>query len=892
MNEQLPNDLKTEDEKIAQRLSQVAEQIHANAPFATELEARLRNAHRPKMSWLGSAFRHVSPVLRWATLMIALTILLSWSIKTLVPAPQPATNNTPVVSETPSPTEEIVPVRTASPIPSIDGSYDWRGTKLYVNAPIPESPAEANVFLLKREEPVTVDQVRALAERFSMQGEIFESELEPNAPSAFSVVDGKQRLNVRSDWYFEYFSDYTNIASESQFSLSNPNAAASINEFLRSHDFDFPYTIERSELYGGFYVQALTPDGFPIHHEYFAQNGLFFQLNDTGGVYLSANLLKYDQVGTYGIKSVQEAFQQVVEARDLNGMIEGVHASGKPHQVWKRDYPLHERVILYGWLSAFQSTDGQHLSVSIDNFPAKGNLAGAEKLDKLTFVKATGQFTLENETKVFDVESLEIYRRDDHGYFGKDAFLGMLQKQGDDVVFVWEHGTFLLPDVPADVPLPLENAFIYGTALGDVFEWEGIEHAEKSEGGGGGGSNGMGFYKLNLSGTAVQAPTPTALTQTDPGAGNYVVQEGETCGDIAARFGISIQSLIDKNHLSENCIISVGQSLIIPGAAAQPADVMYVVQENDTLAYIASKFGITIEELKQANDIVDESVYLGQTLFIPGQQTDNPFVGMQLEKQRGILEINIYNQADGSAREEFVFIIKREDGLLYTLLENVSFEALLPYHHRPFEIWGTVNRVDQNGTPVIQVEKYEAPYPGLTFQLAQGTQKSIEINGAPVNIFTTEAGAEYVQMTRDGLLDMSIAGDIGDQVYAEALFIPDETFEGYPVMRVFNLGLAVNPDTGQSLGIELTADQPNVIDEAFVPESFDRPAATIEMVELVYYIPDSRYVTFSEGSNAEYIQPAWRFYGHYDNGHEFEILIQALKQEYLLPELAPFTRPG
>jgi hypothetical protein len=283
---------------------------------------------------------------------------------------------------------------------------------------------------------------------------------------------------------------------------------------------------------------------------------------------------------------------------------------------------------------------------------------------------------------------------------------------------------------------------------------------------------------------------------------------------------------------------------------------------------------------------------VGQELFIPGQQTDNPFVGMQFEKQRGTLVITIYNQADGSSREEFGFIIKREDSFLYTVLENVSLEALLPYHHRPLEIWGTVNYVDQNGMPVISVEKYEAPYPGLTFQLVQGTQKSIEINGAPVNIFTTEDGKEYVQMTRDGLLDMSIAGDIGDTVYAEALFIPDETFEGYPVMRVFNLGLAVNPETGQALGIQLTADQPNVIDEALVPENFDWPAATIEKVELVYYIPNSRYVTFAEGSDAEYIQPAWRFYGHYESGNEFEILIQALKQEYLLPELAPYTRPG
>ena len=147
-------------------------------------------------------------------------------------------------------------------------------------------------------------------------------------------------------------------------------------------------------------------------------------------------------------------------------------------------------------------------------------------------------------------------------------------------------------------------------------------------------------------------------------------------------------------------------------------------------------------------------------------------------------------------------------------------------------------------------------------------------------------------MTRDGLLDMSIAGDIGDKVYAEVLFIPDETFDGYPVMRVFNLGLAVNPDTGEPMTMTITADQPNVIDEALVPENFDIPEATIEKVELVYYIPNSRYVTFAEGSDTEYIQPAWRLYGHYSNGNEFEILIQALEQEFLSPELAPFTRPG
>jgi hypothetical protein len=63
-------------------------------------------------------------------------------------------------------------------------------------------------------------------------------------------------------------------------------------------------------------------------------------------------------------------------------------------------------------------------------------------------------------------------------------------------------------------------------------------------------------------------------------------------------------------------------------------------------------------------------------------------------------------------------------------------------------------------------------------------------------------------------------------------------------------------------------------------------------VEVVYYIPDPRYGLPESGTDPQYIQPAWRFYGHYSNGDELELLVQALKQEYLLPELAPYRPPG
>jgi hypothetical protein len=193
------------------------------------------------------------------------------------------------------------------------------------------------------------------------------------------------------------------------------------------------------------------------------------------------------------------------------------------------------------------------------------------------------------------------------------------------------------------------------------------------------------------------------------------------------------------------------------------------------------------------------------------------------------------------------------------------------------------------------VERYEPPFPDLHIQLLHGTQKLTEVEGQQVLLFTATDGTTYAQMLTYGVPDaMTILGAEGDEVILESLAIPDETFGGYPTLYVFSAAMAINPKNNQPTDMTLRANEPYVMDEMVPPgtETVVGPAATIENVELVYYIPNSRYTPFGEGSNAEYMQPAWRFHGHYEDGDEFEILIQALKQEVLLPELAPFTRPG
>ena len=127
------------------------------------------------------------------------------------------------------------------------------------------------------------------------------------------------------------------------------------------------------------------------------------------------------------------------------------------------------------------------------------------------------------------------------------------------------------------------------------------------------------------------------------------------------------------------------------------------------------------------------------------------------------------------------------------------------------------------------------------------------------------------------------------RVLASLAAMPGLTFGDYPAICVYSSVMAINPKTNQPMELQITADQPNILPEPPSVEAGNLPTATIESVELVYYVPNPAYGTPAPG---QYIQPAWRFQGHYSDGSEFEILVQALRREFLLPEVVPNQPPG
>ncbi|MDR2152491.1 MAG: transglycosylase SLT domain-containing protein [Helicobacteraceae bacterium] len=99
----------------------------------------------------------------------------------------------------------------------------------------------------------------------------------------------------------------------------------------------------------------------------------------------------------------------------------------------------------------------------------------------------------------------------------------------------------------------------------------------------------------------------------------HIVQKGDNLSAIAHRYGVTTDMVKDFNRLTSSTI-KEKQQLIIPmirqSVAAASAPSEYVVQKGDSLDSIARKFKISVAELKDANRLVQNTIYAGERLII------------------------------------------------------------------------------------------------------------------------------------------------------------------------------------------------------------------------------------------------------------------------------------
>ncbi len=104
----------------------------------------------------------------------------------------------------------------------------------------------------------------------------------------------------------------------------------------------------------------------------------------------------------------------------------------------------------------------------------------------------------------------------------------------------------------------------------------------------------------------------------------YVVQRGDTLYGISKQFGVTVEEIKLENNLVDNSII-IGQVLRIPTVETTS---LYVVKNGDTLYSIATKYGVSVSELMRINNLQSTTLTVGQQLRIPinGNQSNDSFV--------------------------------------------------------------------------------------------------------------------------------------------------------------------------------------------------------------------------------------------------------------------------
>ena len=145
----------------------------------------------------------------------------------------------------------------------------------------------------------------------------------------------------------------------------------------------------------------------------------------------------------------------------------------------------------------------------------------------------------------------------------------------------------------------------------------------------------------------------------------YVVQKGDNLSNIAKKFNVTVAELQDWNKLTTKSI-SLGASLqvvknpIHNEVIAEPVerkDIAYSVQKGDNLGSIAKKFGASVEDLKQWNNLTSNAIAIGNSLIVAKNEIviDTNKVAIASFKKK--------EQYPSTASKESEYYVKKGDSL-------------------------------------------------------------------------------------------------------------------------------------------------------------------------------------------------------------------------------------
>src|SRR5689334_10243186 len=129
----------------------------------------------------------------------------------------------------------------------------------------------------------------------------------------------------------------------------------------------------------------------------------------------------------------------------------------------------------------------------------------------------------------------------------------------------------------------------------------------------------------------------------------YIVQEGDTLSFIASRFNVTIDDLLTANPSLNPNILSEGQEIVIPGLEGVTGVLQTeIIAFGDTLRSLSRRTQVSDAQLKKLNRLVSPTeLYVGSNLIIPMQEQQTSLsTRMAAANGESLLELAVKEGSD------------------------------------------------------------------------------------------------------------------------------------------------------------------------------------------------------------------------------------------------------
>lgn len=241
----------------------------------------------------------------------------------------------------------------------------------------------------------------------------------------------------------------------------------------------------------------------------------------------------------------------------------------------------------------------------------------------------------------------------------------------------------------------------------------------------------------------------------------YIVQPGDTILTIASRFGVSANDIVSLNNIQNQDLISPGDSLLIPGLSGISGTLTTITAKlGESLRSISETYGVDENLITRINRITSPTeVYAGASLIIPVVDQANFLSPYQhLDSGNSFLELSAITKEN-----PWQLLISNQIASSSNFLPgDIAYKKLINGEYALNLFDPNLTKVDISPLPLMQ---------GQTFEISINSAKPVTLRGTLAGnslAFFSEENDHYVAlqgiyaMAQPGIYDFTLQGQYDD----------------------------------------------------------------------------------------------------------------------------------